>query len=239
MILDSSPTPIGTTPIGTTPIGLLLSGGLDSSILLGRLLHEGHRVQPFYVWSQLVWQRDELYAAKRFLQAMSCPKLEDLVVLDLPLGDLYEDHWSVTGYETPDALSPADAVYLPGRNALLLIKPALWCRLHGIHRLALAVLGSNPFGDATPEFFDGFESALDRATAARVGIVRPFAQFDKRQVMTLGRQLPLELTFSCISPTGGEHCGRCNKCAERNAAFRLIGADDPTCYAADIIGTEK
>jgi len=225
MILDPS----------TTPVGLLLSGGLDSCILLGRLLDEGHQVQPFYVRSGLVWQRAELRAAERFLRAVDCRQLADLVILDLPLGDLYGKHWSVTGHETPDAASPDRAVYLPGRNALLVIKAALWCRLHGIDRLALAVLRSNPFGDATPEFFDDFESALYRATSRRVRIVRPFAQFDKRQVMDLGRGLPLELTFSCIAPMRGTHCGRCNKCAERNAAFRLVGADDPTRCAADIV----
>jgi 7-cyano-7-deazaguanine synthase in queuosine biosynthesis len=26
----------------------------------------------------------------------------------------------------------------------------------------------------------------------------------------------------------GRHCGRCNKCAERMAAFRLAGLCDPT-----------
>ncbi|MHC4178398.1 MAG: 7-cyano-7-deazaguanine synthase [Planctomycetota bacterium] len=227
MILDPS----------IAPIGLLLSGGLDSCILLGRLLHEGHRVQPFYVRSQLVWQPEELAAAERFSRAVSCPQLEDLVVLDLPLGDLYGDHWSMTGRGAPDALSPDDAVYLPGRNALLAIKAALWCRLHGLDRLALAVLGSSPFGDAKPEFFDDFESALHHATGGWVGIARPFAQFDKRQVMNLGRGLPLELTFSCIAPAAGAHCGRCNKCAERKAAFRLIGTDDPTRYAADVVST--
>lgn len=223
----------------TAPIGLLLSGGLDSSILLGRLLREGHRVQPFYIRSQLVWQREELRAAERLLQALSCPRLEDLLVLDLPLEDLYKDHWSVTGRETPDATSPEHAVYLPGRNALLIIKAVLWCRMHGIDRLALAVLASNPFGDATPEFFDDFESALHLATGGWVRIVRPLALLDKRQVMGLGRDLPLELTFSCIAPAAGLHCGLCNKCAERNAAFRLIDADDPTKYAAAIASIGK
>jgi 7-cyano-7-deazaguanine synthase len=224
MILDSS----------TMPIGLLQSGGLDSCILLARLLEEGHQVQPFYIRSGLVWEREELEAAKRFMAAVRCRQLADLVILNLPLGDLYNGHWSVTGQGAPDACSPDRAVYLPGRNALLLIKAALWCRLHGVGRLALAVLGSSPFGDATAGFFDDFESALHRATGGRVRLVRPFAQFDKRRVMCLGRGLPLELTFSCIAPAAGIHCGRCNKCAERSAAFRLIDADDPTEYAADI-----
>ena len=49
--------------------------------------------------------------------------------------------------------------------------------------------------------------------------------------MLLGRGDPLELTFSCIAPVGDLHCGRCNKCFERRAAFRLIDMVDPTRYA--------
>ena len=149
------------------PIGLLLSGGLDSCILLGHLLQEKRPVQPFYIRSQLAWQPEELLAVERFLGAVDSPLLKGLVVLDLPLQDLYADHWSVTGQEVPSADSPDDAVYLPGRNALLAIKAALWCRLHDIGELALAVLRSNPFSDATDEFFDAFESALDIATSDR------------------------------------------------------------------------
>jgi 7-cyano-7-deazaguanine synthase len=215
----------------TPPIGLLLSGGLDSCILLGHLLGGGRRVRPFYIRSELVWEREELLAVRRFMRAVASPQLEDLVVLELPLVDLYGDHWSVTGHDAPDASSRDDAVYLPGRNALLVIKAALWCRLHGMGRLALAVLGSSPFSDAGSDFFDEFQSALRRATGGLVRILRPFARLDKRRVMDLGRGLPLELTFSCISPAGGQHCGRCNKCAERNAAFGMMGADDPTPYA--------
>ncbi|MCD4728936.1 MAG: 7-cyano-7-deazaguanine synthase, partial [Pirellulales bacterium] len=42
---------------------------------------------------------------------------------------------------------------------------------------------------------------------------------------------PLELTFSCLSPVAGLHCGRCNKCAERQEAFRSLEMHDPTRYA--------
>lgn len=215
----------------TARTGLLLSGGLDSSILLGHLLDLGHRVQPFYIRSQLVWEEEELRAVRRFLQAIRSPKLGDLVVLDLPLADLYGDHWSVTGRGIPDGASPDEAVYLPGRNALLVVKAAIWCQLNGVGQLALGVLGSNPFTDATAGFFGALESALGLALDTRIRIVYPFAQLDKRRVMELGRSLPLGLTFSCLAPVGRLHCGQCNKCAERKAAFRLIGADDPTRYA--------
>lgn len=189
-------------------------------------------MQPFYIRSGLVWEGEELAAARRYLDAFSSPRLGELVVLELPLADLYEGHWSLTGDDPPDAESPDRAVYLPGRNALLIVKAALWCGLHGIEALALGVLESNPFADASAEFFDGYEGALNCAVGGQLRIVRPFGGMSKREVMELGRGFPLELTFSCLAPSAGRHCGACNKCAERNAAFRLIGAEDPTAYVS-------
>ena len=214
---------------------MLLSGGLDSAVLVGHLLRQGRSVRPFYVRSHLAWETEELTSAGRFLQAVGGPQLAELVVMDLPMGDVYGSHWSVTGRDVPGAHTADSAVYLPGRNAVLMVKAALWCHLHGVAELALAVLRSNPFADASAEFFEQFEAAMNVAVGARLRIVRPFAALDKLQVVKLGRGLPLGLTFSCIAPVGGLHCGRCNKCAERQSAFRLIGSPDPTCYAAGAI----
>lgn len=216
-------------------IGLLVSGGLDSCTLLGHLLGQGRTVQPFYVHCKLAWEDAELAAVRRFLRAVGGARLRELVELELPLEDVYGGHWSITGRDVPDAATPDEAVYLPGRNALLTIKPALWCRREGIEELALAVLRSNPFPDATEEFFSRFEAALGCATAGRIRIVRPFADLGKREVMQRGLGLPLELTFSCIAPIEGRHCGACNKCAERQAAFRSVGLADPTPYATPAV----
>ncbi len=211
-------------------IGVLASGGLDSCVLVAHLLRQKHVVRPFYVRCGLYWESEELSALRTFLQTVASPTLEELVVLDLPLGDLYGTHWSLDGRNAPDALSRNTAVYLPGRNALLTIKPVLWCMMHGVERLALATLAGNPFPDATAEFFTEFAASLDRAAGGRVSIECPFAAMEKQDVVRLGQGLPLELTFSCIAPIGGLHCGRCNKCAERQAAFHAIGFEDPTKY---------
>lgn len=222
-----------TGPPGKT-VGVLVSGGLDSAILVAHLAGSGQRVQPFYIRSQLAWEGVELSCLRRFLAAVARPTLAQLVVLDLPLSDVYGDHWSVTGQSVPDSASPDEAVYLPGRNALLTIKPALWCRLHGVDRLQLAALGTSPFPDATTGFFAELSSVVNRATGGDLKIEMPFAGLNKRQVMELGRDFPLELTFSCIGPVGELHCGRCNKCAERRNAFALIQMPDPTRYAATL-----
>jgi 7-cyano-7-deazaguanine synthase len=212
------------------PVGLLYSGGLDSGILLGLLLSQGREVQPIYINSQLYWQPWELLGAERFLRAVATDRLQELVKLEMPLRDLYGDHWSVTGENVPDADSADDAVYLPGRNALLAIKAALWCQMHDIEQLALGVLRSNPFSDATPDFCRAFAALLKQCVGREIEIVLPLAEMTKRDVMSIAHGLPLEHTFSCISPIDGLHCGACNKCAERQNAFRLVDRPDPTPY---------
>lgn len=212
-------------------IGLLLSGGLDSAILLGQFLGESRPVVPFYVRTGCVWQDCELQAVRSFLAAVTTPDLTHLVVVDMPVGDLYDGHWSVTGRAFPDQFTSEEAVFLPGRNPLILLKPALWCRIHGIPSLAIATLSANPFGDATPSFFASFEAMIEQATGGSITIQRPFEKLAKSLVMQLGRHLPLELTFSCLAPVGGCHCGVCNKCAERRAAFGHLATGDPTRYA--------
>jgi 7-cyano-7-deazaguanine synthase len=210
-------------PRSADAVGVLVSGGLDSCILTKYLLDKDYRVQPFYIRGGLAWQVAEQAALERFLRAVSCSRLESLVVLDLPMGDLYGEHWSVTGLDVPSADTADEAVYLPGRVALLTIKAAIWCQLHGIDDLALAMLGTNPFADATAPFLEQLGTALSSMGSRPIRLLRPFGGFNKQRVMELGRGFPLHLTFSCIAPRDGAHCGRCNKCAERREAFRLIG----------------
>src|SRR5437660_1581746 len=120
--------------------GVLVSGGLDSAILLAWLLDQGHGVQPFYIQSHLHWQAAERAALDAFLRRVASARLAPLVELQQPLADLYVGHWSLTGRDIPSQHAPDEAVFLPGRNALLILKAALWCQLHGIDRLALATL---------------------------------------------------------------------------------------------------
>jgi 7-cyano-7-deazaguanine synthase len=222
----------GETRFESETIGVLASGGLDSSILIKCLLDADQRVKPFYIRSGLYWQAQEERSLKRYLDAVAVWELEPLTVLELPLADLYGDHWSITGHNVPGADTPEEAVYLPGRNALLAIKAALWCQMHNVGVLAVATLESNPFDDASAAYFHHLRLAMSAVQSRRFRLTRPFAGLAKRQVMELGRTFPLELTFSCIDPRNGLHCGRCNKCAERQAAFRLSGVLDGTHYAS-------
>jgi 7-cyano-7-deazaguanine synthase len=214
-------------------LAVLISGGVDSAVLLGESLRQLPAVQPLYVRTGLSWETTELEHLQRFMQAVAAPALRPLHILDLPVTDLYGRHWSLTGEEVPDAASPDEAVFLPGRNVLLLAKTLLWCHLHRVPALALAVLAGNPFPDATPAFFAAYAGAVNQAVGGAVRVLRPYAALSKTQVLERGRHLPLERTFSCIHPIAGRHCGACNKCAERRRAFAAAGLADRTVYHSE------
>jgi 7-cyano-7-deazaguanine synthase len=211
-------------------LAVLVSGGLDSAVLLGRALDEYETVHPIYIRCGLAWEAVEREFLDRFLTAIARPLLKPLITLEMPVADLYGEHWSTTGREVPGAETSDDAVFLPGRNVLLLSKALLWCHLHDVPALALATLARNPFSDATPEFFRDFSAVVNRAVGGQMRIQTPFAGLTKADVIHRGRQLPLQFTLSCLQPVGGRHCGKCNKCAERRAAFHEADVPDPTSY---------
>lgn len=217
-------------------LAVLTSGGLDSAILLAHMARQSPEtlVTPIYIRSGLQWESVELEYLQRYHAALVVKfgNIKPLVLLEQPTSDLYGDHWSTTGREVPDASTPDEAVYLPGRNLLLTLKGLLWCHLHQVSRLALGVLGSNPFPDASPSFFTAFAEAVGLGVNdPTLRIETPFGSLHKVDVMRLGRDLPLEWSFSCIQPMDRLHCGRCNKCAERKKAFEDAGMHDPTDYA--------
>jgi 7-cyano-7-deazaguanine synthase len=222
-----------TAPAADSPLAVLVSGGIDSAVLLGEALRHHDAVHPLYVRSGLYWEAVELEHLRRFLDAVKAPSLRPLQILEMPVGDLYGRHWSLTGEGVPGADTPDEAVFLPGRNVLLLSKAILWCHLRGVPAVALAPLDGNPFPDATPAFFDAYQAVVNQAVGGRVRVLRPFHGLHKADVLHRGRDLPLEHTFSCIRPVRGLHCGRCNKCAERRRGFADAGLLDGTPYAAE------
>ncbi len=211
-------------------VAVLVSGGIDSTVLTVELTRQFSRVFPIYIRLGLRWESSELAGLRQFLGQFRGPALSPLVVLDEPVADVYGDHWSLNGSNVPDADSPDADVYLPGRNLLLIAKAAVWCQVRGVRTLALGSLKGNPFPDASPGFFSELESVLNRGMGGSLCLIRPFERLSKAEVMRRGSGLPFDLTFSCLDPVEGEHCGACNKCEERRRAFRSVGEVDPTRY---------
>ncbi len=209
---------------------VLVSGGVESMVLLSDALGRYEHVTPFYVRNHLRWEETELFWLKGFLRNLKQPNLRPLKVAELTLRDLYENHWSITGIKIPGVHSSNESVYLPGRNLIFLSKAACFCSMNGITAIEIGVLKGNPFSDSTSRFFRKMSDVLSLGLNSEISVRAPFQKFKKEDVIVMGRKLMLEMTFSCINPKGYEHCGECNKCTERKKAFFGAGVFDKTKY---------
>jgi 7-cyano-7-deazaguanine synthase len=210
-------------------IAVLASGGLDSSVLVADQARDAE-VFPIYVQWGLLWEAIEREALQSFLAALNNPLVRPVTILSTPIGAMYGDHWSLTGKGVPGLAEPDSAVFLPGRNILLIGLAAVWCSMHQVSRIAIGSLRGNPFPDATPEFFRNFTSVLSAGLGHNVQVEAPYHDLHKSEILKRFSGLPLELTLTCMTPKGGKHCGRCNKCGERRLAFRQAAVPDRTEY---------
>ena len=208
-----------------------LVSGLDSAIMAGLLTREYERVTPLFVRAGLQWEDAERDALEQYFEALGVAAVQPLVELDLGARSLYGRHWSTGGEAVPDASRPDEEWYLPGRNLLLLSTAATYGAIHGIARIAIGILASNPFPDARPEFFRSLERSTGLALDAPVHILTPLAGMHKADVIRAGAHLPVQHALSCADPVDGGHCGVCGKCGERRRGFIDAGVDDPTSYA--------
>jgi len=219
------------------PTAVLLSGGLDSAVLLAEEAAAGE-VQPIYISVGLAWEAAERDAVRRFLaEGISLSSVRPLVELGVDMTDVYPAaHWAREG-EAPSYNTPDEDVYLPGRNIVLLGKAGVFCAAAGLDRLVIGTLDHNPFPDATPDFRAAMAQALSLGLAHRIEIAAPYARVGKAEVIARGHRsgVKLELTLSCMNArqNGGQfprHCGVCSKCRERHDAFVEAGIADSTDY---------
>lgn len=209
---------------------VLVSGGIESAVLLNDALGRYDHVTPLYIRNHLRWEDTELFCLKNFVRSLKQTNLKPLVILDLTMRDLYENHWSITGIKIPSRKSADDSVYLPGRNIVFLSKAACYAAMKGISVIEIGVLQGNPFPDATKAFFKKMSQVLSLGLKQEIEIKAPFQKMKKEDVIAHSKKLPLEFTFSCLNPKGYEHCGECNKCVERKKAFFAAGVFDKTKY---------
>ena len=219
---------------------VLLSGGLDSTVLLHHVARSLER-RPIDALSFNYGQRHakELDCAQRqaALTGVASHRVVDMAFL----GELLRDgSVLIAGGAAVPELRDLDAselaqppTYVPNRNMMLLSIAAAIAEAHGIRDVFYGAQVQDEYGywDCTMPFLERLNHVLTLNRKEAVAIHAPFMQTKKADIVRLGVELGVDfaLTWSCYR--GGEKaCGVCPTCVERLNAFRAAGVEDPLPY---------
>ena len=212
---------------------VLVSGGLDSTVLIGHLQAQGHDVLAFSVnYGQR--HSKELAAAIKVCDYLGV----EHVCIDLSNLRIILTKSALTGMlEVPDGHYEDDsmkATVVPNRNMLLLSSAISLCISRGFDGVAYAAHAGDHaiYPDCRPAFAEAMGVAANLCDYQPVQLLRPFIRMSKAEIVSEGTNLnlPLHLTWSCYKG-GVKHCGTCGTCVERKEAFTLSSVEDPTEYA--------
>ncbi len=210
---------------------ILVSGGLDSAILLAEEASKNKKVYPVFIKTGLRYEKAQFLALQKFIRALRNENIQKPVSLHLSVSEIFpKDHWALNGKKIPPLLSPDGSCYLPGWNLLILAPALTFAAQHGISSLKLAHVAHNPYPDGQAGFFAAFEKTAEKAFETKIKIERPYEKLEKSQVLKRGKNFPLQYTLTCINPIRNQHCGKCHKCAERHRGFLQARIIDTTFY---------
>jgi 7-cyano-7-deazaguanine synthase len=187
------------------PIVHLLSGGIDSTVMLYDLRNQKHPVHCLLVDYGQAHATNELSSAKK-----TCKKL-DVMFTEFKLP-------TINGSTLTNGVG---SNIVPNRNAILIS-----CAVAvAINAKALMVTyacnadDAKNFPDCRPEFFNAMRNAISYAETG-IELCAPYLHTTKKEICAIGNSLnvPLLETWSCYQG-GIAPCGKCDACIKRQEAL--------------------
>lgn len=216
----------------------ILSGGLDSTILLYLLFHK-YTSQNIIALSFDYNQKHskELSAARITCKKLNIPHK----ILDIKFfGDLIAPVSSLSS-KSNLLIEELDKVednkqpntYVPYRNMLFTTLAFSFAESNNASYVFLGAQAGDLYGywDCSMKFIDAMNNVSILNKERSISLKAPFANFSKGEEISLGLDLkvPFKDTWSCYS--GKEKaCGVCPTCKERLKAFDENGFPDPIEY---------
>lgn len=212
---------------------LILSGGMDSAVLLAHELSRGTKI------AALSFDYGSKHNARELPMAAGLCQHYGVMhrIVELPfINQLFSSSLLQSGTAIPDGAYDAASMkstVVPFRNGILMAIAVGWAESLGASRV---LIGSHAgdhhiYPDCRPEFNAAMHQAALLGTGGQVSVDFPFASIDKRAIGDLGRTLGVDFTRTWTCYKGGEtHCGTCGACDERKYALRHDHDLDPTIY---------
>jgi 7-cyano-7-deazaguanine synthase len=221
---------------------VLLSGGLDSTVMLALALSKGREcIALTFNYHQR--NHYELEAARSIAQHYGLQhKLITLSPNTFATSTLVSTTSPVPKDRSVNQIYHCGIpnTYVPARNTLFLAYAAGQAEIYDAQEIYIGVNAADRGGypDARIEYIQAMQAVFNIATKqATQGvaptIVVPLVKWHKRDIVKQGVALkaPLQLTMSCYDPGMGlVHCGRCDACYLRKEGFISSRRKDPTAY---------
>lgn len=209
---------------------VLLSGGLDSSLLCAYLKTKGHEVLPLFIERG---QRN-LEAERRAVNS---------VVTELRLSPALTATFNVPLVRQPMSI-PSISPGLPSRNLILISIAAQYVVILEGNAIALGNVINDDFPDCKASFRIAASKTVGLSLGRDIEVVAPFADWEswsKAEVLkwAVSKNFSrlIETSWSCWTSSKC-HCGQCGACEDRKEAFRLAELEDKTVYTG-AVGSEK
>ena len=190
----------------------LLSGGIDSTILLFRLIKNEHDVLPLFVNYGQKATKKELEAATKACKLLKL-KLNVVDISGLS---------SISSGLTNAKISPIKNPVFPNRNLILLSIASAFAANQSCHVIAIGITEGSDFADQTKKFVKDAELALSHGR--KITILYPLIKLNKLEVVRLAKEnnIPLDFTYSCYCGTNVP-CKKCLSCRDREKVFDIEG----------------
>ena len=219
---------------------LLLSGGLDSTILLYKLVNElgadnVHALTFNYGQKHSI----ELEKAKTTTKKLNVVhKLIDISFLGdvvREVSAMVEDSPIATPHIKEVLGDPQTPTYVPFRNQILSSLAFAYAEANDIDKVFLSIQAQDSYGywDTSMEFVNRFNDLVELNRKHKIGLVAPFVTYSKMKEINIGKQLnvPFEDTWTCYrGDVNSKACGTCASCSERIANFAKSRIKDPIEY---------
>jgi 7-cyano-7-deazaguanine synthase len=213
---------------------VLLSGGLDSTVVLALALADG---KECFALSFDYDQRHilELNAAAQIARHYHVPHK---IIKIHPT--TFEESNSTLNSKSSDSPIPKNrtleqmgrqgipSTYVPARNTLFLSYALGQCEMRGAQEIHF---GPNKmdfagYPDCRPAYLEAFQFLMSLAVkptpeGSPLKLITPLIQWDKAEIIRQGLALgaPLDLSFSCYNPCNEKPCGECDPCILRADGF--------------------
>ena len=214
---------------------VLLSGGLDSSVVLSVCQNKGYDI---YAISFDYGQRHkvELEYAKFQATFFNCIS-HDVFKMEFYGGSALTDNIEVPKNRDSHLISKDIPVtYVPSRNIVFLSFASGYAECHDIDNIFLGVnaIDYSGYPDCRKNFIDNFEKLINKSTkkgleGSKFKINTPLINLSKKEIIKLGHKngVDFSMTSSCYSPRLKKNCGICDSCLLRKQGFEDAGLRDP------------